>query len=43
MYPINSVLKCRVEELGITKKEIAEKMGYKNLIWFAVNLPPLPK
>jgi len=31
MYPINRVLKCRVEELGLTKKEIAEKMGYKNL------------
>jgi len=31
MYPINRLLKCRVEELGLTKKEIAEKMGYKNL------------
>ncbi len=31
MYPINRVIKHRVEELGLTKKEIAIKMGYKNL------------
>ncbi len=31
MYPVNRVLKCRVEELGITKKEIVERMGYTNI------------